>query len=277
MVSLAYSVLSDADQKDVYDRYGVEGLQNGGGENEYESFNPFDLFGSFFGSGFSSSMGFGDFNFFDEDSVDSEPKRQRRSTREEDIVQELDCDLSDLYAGKEKLVQVKHTIVCKACNGRGSRNGGSTQCKKCNGRGVQTRVVKRGFLTSQTQTTCSMCHGTGKFISAANRCSVCHGSGIATETKGLSVRVPPGSLDGDTIRMRGVGNAERGGRPGDVVFVIHELPHESFMRKGSMLITKMQISLGEALCGFTRTLETVDHRKLRIGSPRGAVVKVSVN
>ena len=128
MVSLAYSVLSDADQKDVYDRYGVEGLQNGGGENEYESFNPFDLFGSFFGSGFSSSMGFGDFNFFDEDSVDSEPKRQRRSTREEDIVQELDCDLSDLYAGKEKLVQVKHTIVCKACNGRGSRNGGSTQC-----------------------------------------------------------------------------------------------------------------------------------------------------
>ena len=87
------------------------------------------------------------------------------------------------------------------------------------------------------------------------------------------------ALDVDVTQITKQGNKslDIALQPGDVVFVIHELPHESFMRKGSMLITRMQISLGEALCGFTRTLETVDHRKLRIGSPRGAVVKVGVN
>lgn len=275
-MSLAYSVLSDAEQRDVYDRYGVEGLQNGGVESDYESFNPFDLFGSFFGNDFSSSMGFGDFSFFNEDTTSSERKRQRRRTQVEDIVEELECDLYDLYSGNEKHAQVKHTIVCKSCNGCGSRNGGPSKCMKCNGRGVEVRVVKHGFMTSETQRTCSMCHGTGKFISSTNRCSVCHGNGSVMEAVRLNVRVPVGSQDGDTVRLKGVGNSERGSKPGDVVFVIHELPHKSFIRKGSTLILKLEISLGEALCGFARTIETVDHRKLCVRSPRGMVVKVSM-
>ena len=267
--------MSDTEKRQTYDNYGEEGLRNGGGEDNFESFNPFDLFGSFFGDGFGS-MGFGGYDFFDDGYMGGRSKRSRRSAKVEDIVEELDCSLEDLYLGNEMHPQVKHTIVCKGCGGRGAQNASSTKCKRCNGTGVQVRVMQHGIMRSQVQTSCSMCQGTGRYISASNRCAMCQGSGNVTETRTVTVAVPKGAQNGDTIRLSGAGNQAHGCKPGDVVFVIHENPHPVFKRKDTLLVMKMKISLSEALCGFARTVDTLDHRKLRLVSPRGSVVNVGV-
>jgi DnaJ-class molecular chaperone len=190
------------------------------------------------------------------------------------MVQELDCTLEEIYLGSKKQVRIQRFATCKSCNGYGCAKGIDTTCKKCHGKGMMFHTMKRGYMVSQTQEPCSSCNGTGKFIPFKSRCASCKGSGSIKENKLLEVTIPRGAESGETIRLKGVGQEEPGCKVGDVVFVIKEIVHPFYQRQSNYLYTHLEISLAEAICGFHRMIETLDHRKLEISTKPGEVINV---
>ena len=263
-------MLSDPEKKEIYDQYGEEGLKEGMGDGANESVDPFDVFGSFFS-----------FNPFD-DEMDGFPfsrssrgrKANRGSSKPEDIVQEVNCSLEELYTGAKRTVSFKRHVVCKNCNGSGNKGNGNSTCRRCNGRGVQVKTIRRGNFVQQSQTTCPACRGSGRYIAKKDQCMACRGEGIITESQKCEIKIPLGALDGETIRMRGIGDQFAGSKEGDVVFVIREQPSSTFIRRDENLLMSLSISLSEALCGFSRVIEMPDKRKLQIASPAGSVIEV---
>lgn len=75
--------------------------------------------------------------------------------------------------------------------------------------------------------------------------------------------------DGQQIRFNGEGDQEPGLEPGDIIIVLDEKPHERFERHGIDLVSPMEISLTEALCGLKRTIKTLDDRFLVISTEPG--------
>ncbi|XP_062927012.1 dnaJ homolog subfamily A member 4-like isoform X2 [Mobula hypostoma] len=130
-------------------------------------------------------------------------------------------------------------------------------------------------MVQQIQTMCSECHGQGEQINPKDRCKNCNGRKIVKERKILEVHVDKGMQDGQKITFRGEGDQEPGLEPGDVIIVLDQTEHEVFRRHGNDLIMKMEILLVEALCGFKKTIETLDKRMLLISSKPGEVVKES--
>ena len=271
-MSQAYSVLSDPEKKEIYDRYGEEGLKEGMMDGADVSVDPFDLFGSFFS-----------FNPFD-DGMDGFPfshstrgrRTNRGSSKPEDIIQEVSCSLEELYTGAKRTVSYKRHVVCKKCNGSGSLGNGSSVCRRCGGRGVQVRTIRHGSFIQQSQSPCSVCHGSGRFISKKDQCTACRGEGIIVEMQKCQISIPLGASDGETVRMSGLGDQFAGRAEGDVVFVIREQPSSTFVRRGENLVISLHLSLAEALCGFSRVIEMPDRRKLLVTSPAGTVVEVGV-
>ena len=80
----------------------------------------------------------------------------------------------------------------------------------------------------------------------------------------LSIEVKPGWKAGTKVRFESKGDERPGSRPGDIVFVIDEKPHDRFKREGNNLVHVAKVSLAEALCGPTVEVETLDHRKLSV-------------
>ena len=267
---MAYSVLSDPEKKRVYDEYGEEGIKGGVSAEEYESFNPFDLFGSFFGDDMSDMFGFSGFS----ERPSGYGKKNRKSYRPEPVEIELDCELAELYKGGEKSVRIPHQIICKECRGIGSKEA-PVKCKKCKGSGQVCIRERMGPVLRQSLSVCSACNGSGTFIPPKNRCKACGGKGVIRESKSYSVTIPKGASSGQTIVLKGAGNEEKGTRAGDVILVIMEKTNTLFKRSGNHLLYKMELSLSEALCGFSKVITLLDDRKILISVPRGTVTKPS--
>lgn len=248
----------------MYDEYGEEGIKGEAGSEEYNNFNPFDIFGSFFG--------FDDFSSFSP-SFHSFGKRQR-GQKAEDCVIDLPCTLEELYKGCNRTVPYKRRVICVDCKGKGSIATANTKCKRCKGYGMETKVIRERGITQQFQTTCSLCKGSGIFISKKDQCKKCSGRGVVIQNKKEELDIPKGAFDGYKLRFVGLGDEEVGVRAADLVFVIKEKPHKVFKRTHSSLSTQITISLVESLCGFSRELELLDGRKIRVKSPTGTVIKV---
>lgn len=201
-------------------------------------------------------------------------KKNRGWSKPDDIVQQLDCTLEDLYTGSKRSVTIRHQAVCKKCGGSGCNKSVNTMCNRCKGRGVEVKVIRRRGFVQQSSTPCPVCHGSGRFVSRKDQCSACKGHGLITEQKMCAVEVPRGAVDGEEIRLEGEGDEVIDGKPGDVVLVVHELPFDGFIRKDTNLITTLGISLAEALCGFSRVIVMPDGRKLHISVPAGSVIRV---
>jgi DnaJ family protein A protein 2 len=255
-VSEAYEVLSSPEKREIYDRYGKEGLQQqggmGGGSAE-------DIFSSLFGFGGFPGFGGG---------------RARRNTTK-DLQYPLKLTLDQLYVGVTKKIKVTHQVLCDQCLGKGTESGGSVpRCTTCNGQGVQIKLVQMGPGSyAQTQAVCHVCKGQGEVVSDKDRCTQCKGKKTQLESDVLEVTIQPGSRDGDVIRFRGKADEAPGLLPGDVLVVVQEQPHSVFTRQRTHLVMKQTISLAEALTGFAFTITHLDGRKLLIKSNEGEVVK----
>src|SRR5690606_2744513 len=183
----AYEVLTDADKRAAYDRYGHAGLtagRMGGG------FGP-DGFADIFGDMFGDIFGTG---------------RRGRSQvfRGADLAYELRLDLERAVAGDEVTIEVPTQVTCDECSGSGAAKGTKpVSCSTCGGVG-QVRM-QQGFFSIQQ--TCPACKGAGSVI--MDPCASCHGRGRVPKTKHLSVKVPPGVDDGDRIRHSGEAEAGR--------------------------------------------------------------------
>lgn len=260
-ISVAYEVLSDDEKRQLYNAHGEAGLNGEGGRGGFGGGDPFSSMFDIFGGGGG--------------------RHRRDNSRTEDVVHHLKVDLATLYKGKTKKLVIHRQVNCSDCNGTGSNQPGATKpvCEPCNGQGVkmQMRRLAPGFVQQQ-QVQCDECNGTGFFVPARYRCQTtgCSMSGLVKKKETIEVHIDPGMMDGQKITFSGKADEEYGKTTGDVVIIIDEQPakgRENLQRKGMDLITKMDITLGEALTGFKKVFKHLDDREVVINSPPGMVVE----
>lgn len=263
-VAAAYEVLSDPHKREVYDRYGVEGLQGGG----FNHGDAADIFAQFFGA----EGGFGDF-------FGGGFGGRRRNPKGNNIVYQLGVTLQDLYNGKTSKIKLSRNVRCTACGGRGGKAGATKKCTGCGGNGVRiTRHQIGPGMVQQLQQQCSDCRGTGEMFDAKDRCQKCNGQKLIPESKILEANVEKGSKWGDKIVFYSEGeqSTELGVEAGDVIIVLKPKDSASFanwQRAEDHLLVKKEITLVEALTGYEFHLPHLSGKVLRVKSTPNSVVK----
>jgi len=211
----AYSILSDADKRARYDRFGHAGVGNGAQGFDPSQFSGFeDIFG-----GLGDIFGFGGGN------------RRSGPQRGADLRYDLEIKFEEAAKGTETSIQIPRHESCETCKGNGSAPGSSpTTCPQCKGSG-QMRY-QQGFFT--VARTCGQCRGNGKVITKP--CATCHGQGTVEQTRKLTVKIPAGIATGQRMRLTNEGEAGTlGGPPGDLYVVIFVREHAFFQRDGNNL------------------------------------------
>jgi molecular chaperone DnaJ len=257
--SEAYQVLSDADKRAAYDRYGHAGAggQGFGGGPFAGGVDISDLFGDLFGEVFSMGG----------------QQRSNRQQRGDDLRFDLTVDFEAAIFGVETEVKIRRLESCEACKGRGSASGrGPSVCGQCQGRG-QIRFQQGFFSVART---CPACAGSGQLIS--DPCTVCRGETRVTKELKLTVKVPKGVESGTRIRYTGEGDAGRHGAPkGDLYVVLSIRKHEFFERDGHNLRCIVPISFPQAVLGAEIELPGIDGKvtlKVPEGTPSGKELRV---
>jgi molecular chaperone DnaJ len=253
----AYEVLSNADKRARYDRFGHQGMSNGGfggggGMNMEDIFSQFgDIFG---GSGFESFFG-GRAN-------------QQHVSRGSNLRVKVKMKLDEIAHGVEKNLKVKKQVSCDTCKGSGAENSKSIQqCPTCHGSGQIKRVTNTFLGQMMTTSPCHQCNGEGKIITA--KCKTCHGHGIVSGEEVINLNIPAGVMDGLQLSVSGKGNAApRGGIPGDLVVLIEEEEHPLLKRDNLDVIYDLNINFADAALGTTVDVPTIDG-KSRITIPAG--------
>ena len=268
----AYEVLSDADKKARYDRFGHQGVggagSNGGGgfENMDDIFSRFgDIFGQQGGGG-----GFGD--FFGGGGGGS-----RRTRKGSNLRIKMRLTLAEIASGIEKKVKVRRYLGCQACGGNGAKNGTDLKtCETCKGSGQVRRAVNTMLGQMVSATTCPTCEGEGKQI--VHKCTTCHGEGRIENDDYINLKIPAGVQDGMQLSMSGKGNVpQRGGMPGDLLIVIEEEEDEHLKRDGNNIISEVYLNFADAALGTTVEVPTIDARariKIDPGTQAGKVLRL---
>lgn len=248
----AYEVLSDKDKRAKYDQFGFAGVDPnygagqggfGGGFGGFDMGDLGDIFGSFFGGGFGGS---------------SSRSRRNAPQRGETLQQRIMLSFEEAAFGCEKEITINRTESCDECGGRGAEKGTSVEtCSNCHGSGVVMQTQRTPLGMFQTQGACPNCRGTGKII--RKPCKKCGGTGKMRKSRTLKVKIPAGIDDGQSIQLRGQGNAGvNGGPSGDVIVTISIRPHPLFTRDGNNVICEIPISFPQAALGDTLQVPTID-------------------
>ncbi|MGE0713536.1 MAG: molecular chaperone DnaJ [Planctomycetota bacterium] len=242
-VAEAYEVLSDAEKRDRYDRFGhagVEGVRAASGDFE----SIFESFGDLFGGGlFGGLFGGGG--------------RRRRGGGPRggsSLQMELEVDFLEAARGASKTVGFDRLEPCLECHGSGARKGSSPEtCGTCAGRGAV--VQSTGFF--QIQTTCPACRGQGTVI--RERCGGCAGEGRVPRKREVTVDIPAGIEDGMRLRLAGEGEPGEAGAPaGDLYLVVRIREHELFGRQDDHVLVEVPVTFSQAALGATIEVPTID-------------------
>jgi len=248
--SEAYEVLSDQGKRDIYNRYGHEGLTGAG----YRGFSGFDDIFSSFGDIFGDVFGFN-------------TGRSRSRTAAQagaDLRYDLRISFMDAALGAKTEINLHKYVLCTSCRGSGCASGTSPEvCSRCQGRGQVTQ--SSGFFSIAT--TCPQCRGAGKVIKTP--CRECSGGGKVKVAKTVQLKIPAGVESGSRLRMRGEGEeGEYGGPSGDLYVFIEVEQHDVFERNGNDIYCRIPITFIQAALGGSIEAPTLTgNEKMKI--PRG--------
>ncbi|XP_063900139.1 dnaJ homolog subfamily A member 4-like [Zophobas morio] len=246
-ISYQFSVLEDDKKRALYDKFGEQGIKEGGADRA--GFSATDIFSHFFGGVFDDARG---------------PQRCA------DAVHQLELTLEQFYTGCTKKLAIKKNVICSSCDGKGGKN--VRECSQCNGRGQVTMHRQMGPFLQQVTTACTKCEGSGESVSPKDRCKVCNGMKITQERKVFEVVVTPGMRDKEKIVFEGDGDQQPDCEPGDIVIVLRQRKHPVFQRQDLDLLMEVELLLLESLCGFSKLLVHLDGRKLCFGTNPGEVI-----
>ncbi len=264
-ITSAYEVLSDSQKRDLYDRFGAEGLKESGGMGGGMGMDPNEIFSHLFGGG-----GGGGFFGGGGPGGSRGPQGPRKGR---DLVHRVKVSLEELYVGKVTKLALQKHVLCGKCEGRGGKEGAVKSCGGCNGRGIKIVLRQLGPMVQQVQQTCPECSGAGEIINPKDRCKGCNAKKTVQERKVLEVRIDKGMEDGQQITFKEEADQAPNTIPGDVVIVVDEKPHARFKRRKNDLFTEVEIDLLTALGGGRVFIEHLDNRALNVELVAGDVIK----
>ena len=248
-INEAYEVLSDSDKKARYDQFGHAGVDpnygagGAGGGNPYGGgFGDFgDIFSDIFGGGFGFGGG----------------TRRNGPVRGADIRKVVEITFEEAAFGCKRKIQLDKMEECPTCHGSGARAGTSAQtCQRCGGSGQVTTQTRTPLGYMRNVTVCPECHGEGKIIK--DPCNACRGTGKIRRQKTLEVDIPQGIDDGQTIQIRGAGEAgDRGGQSGDLLVTVRIKKHNIFTRDGFDVYITIPITFAQAALGSQIKVPTI--------------------
>ena len=243
LVTHAYEVLSDPQQRASYDRGPEAGFGLG------------DIFESFFGGGARGP--------------------QSRAQRGQDALIRVDLDLSEAVFGVEKTLTIDTAVLCETCEGSCCKPGTSVRiCDVCRGSGQIQRQVQSFMGVMVTTTPCGSCRGTGEII--PDPCISCRGQGRVRAKRDLELEIPAGVADGMRLHLAGQGEVGFAGGPsGDIYLEVSVRPHAIFGRDGDDLVATLEVPIADAALGFETVVETLDGEtdvEVKAGAQHGDVL-----
>ncbi len=277
----AYEILSDEQKRARYDRFGHQGVGGpgggfggGGGMSMDDIFENFgDIFGDIFGGG-RGGGGFGGFGGFGGGQRGGQ--RRPMGKRGANLRVRVKLSLEEMLNGVQKKIKVNKFVACtdtQQCNGKG---GESDTCNTCNGTGYVRRVSQTILGQMQTTSSCPQCHGSGQMIT--KKCTTCNGTARIQGEETITIDIPAGVTEGVQLTMSGKGNAgEQGGRAGDLIILVEEVPHEHLIRDGNNVIYKLFIGFADAALGTSIEVPTIDGKakiKVPAGTQAGKVFRL---
>lgn len=263
----AYEVLSNADKKARYDRFGHQGMGGAGGGGGMNMDDIFSNFGDIFGEGSPFEGFFGG-------GRSSGGRRQKVGSS---IRIKVELTIQEIATGVEKKLKVRKQVSCDTCSGKGAKDStGVKTCGTCGGSGAVRRVQQSFLGQIATTTTCPTCQGEGSTIT--NKCGSCSGSGKMMGEEVVTVKIPAGVGDGMQMTVNGKGNAaERGGIPGDLIIQFEEKEDPLLKRDGNNILYECFISFPDAVTGITVEIPTVDGRAkipIKAGTQAGEILRL---
>ena len=267
-VNEAYSVLSDADKKSKYDRFGHAGVDpnagfgSAGGFGGFGGFEDiFDMFGGAFGGGFGGGG----------------QRRANQPRKGRDLQKAITITSEEAAFGAKKTIEISKYVACSTCNGEGTKPGTSKKtCPRCNGTGQVATMQRTPFGQFQSVTTCDQCGGSGKIIEEP--CPDCRGEGKVRKNVTISVDIPAGVDNESVIPIRGQGEPGiNGGPAGDLYIVLNVKPHKMFKRNGADLYLEIPISFDQAALGAEIVVPTLEGKvsyKVPAGTQPGTTFRL---
>lgn len=268
-INEAYESLSDPKKKQMYDQFGTTGNGAGGGAGGFGGFD----FSGFSGNG--QRVDFSDLfeGFFGGGGRRSQPREERGDDREVAVT----ITFMESVTGVEQKFRVRKLTGCDTCKSSGAEPGAKTvTCGECGGTGQIVRQSQSFFGTIQQAVVCPKCRGSGKV--PEKPCKKCSGEGRITDDATITLTIPAGIADGQSLRVRGEGDAGRqGATAGDLYVRIAVTPDKRFVREGDDIRTESVISVPDAILGTEISVETVHGvttLKIPAGTQSGQVFRI---